>query len=186
MADYVLKPNDLDHGGIFQILYQARTTLPLKELDFGVFFNSCIDRFHVGDRVEICVYADHQWARLLEMRECRVVDQTGPRGSSGRKLMFEWVGEGHVFGQGERKASQPAADTKPQYKVVAEFGAGFNVVDDKGHVYEKFEKKADADAHAKSLNGGKEPEKKAPAKPKGDGGSAGKQAEHGSSLPPTA
>ena len=139
----------------FQTLYEARVDRPLDDIDLNEVFQNVNSLLRVGDAVNFCAYdgkMEGPEAKLRQVRVCRVTfkGQDAPGGQL--KIRAAWVGEVQ-----EIKADPAIAFAKkPTLKLEAkkQFGGGYHVVDEKGHVIEAFKgegAKEQADAYIARL-----------------------------------
>lgn len=146
-----LKPLNLCYASQspFQAKHEARVDRPLDDLDLKEVFQDVQANLRVGDEVTICAYRESNWKQLMEIGVCRVVFQ-GKDEANRQRTRAVWVG---AFFQVPKEEQAPAPNRAEQkLEIKKQFGGGYVVQDDKGHVIESVKTKAEAEAYIERLN----------------------------------
>lgn len=146
--NFRLNPRDMcrPEDGTFQTHYEARVGRPLDDIDLDeVFQDVGQGRLEPGDQVTFCAFDGSMLERERRLREigiCRVVAKILENGRP--KIKAVWVGEIYKVPAQALPAKGEGREIK-KLEIVKEFGAGFMIKDDKGHVLERVNTKAEAE-----------------------------------------
>lgn len=159
VAPFRLPPSQIalsSQGGTRQAHHEAWVDRPLDDLDLDELFQNVQPNLSVGDKVEFCAYLDKTWKQVMEVGACRVVWQ-GKDDDGVYRTRAVWIGEAFRV----PVSAQGPAPKVPEQKldIKKEFGGGFTVQDDKGHVIERFKTKKEAEDYVAHITA--KPEQKA-------------------------
>lgn len=148
-----IPPRDLTRASdaTFQTHHEARVDRPLDDLDLDEVFQAVNGNLQVGDSVTICAYEGSHTDASRVLREyctCRIIARGQENGVGPIRIRAQWCGPITTV---DKPAKSLVKDKDQKLEVKKEFGGGFNVVDEKGHVIEKFKSKAEADAYIEHL-----------------------------------
>jgi hypothetical protein len=152
-----LKAGDLSFGEAFQARYQARVDRPIEDLDLDELFRDIQDNLRPGDWITVVAYRDKQWKQVMEGRTA-IITTSQPEAAGGRKVTRAvWMDD--LFKVPAASVLAPVGVPKLKLTVKREFGGGFTVQDERGHVLISVKTKKEADDYIENLNG--KPEVKA-------------------------
>lgn len=150
----------------FQTLYEARVDRPLDDLDLNEVFQNVNSLLQVGDAVNFCAYEGSMTAadrKLRQVRQCRITSKGVEALGGTLKIRAAWVGDAIEIPTDALPKTVKEDNRKLEIK--KEFGGGFTIRDDKGHVIEQVKTKAEAEAYVANLGPKVEKPKPQEAKP---------------------
>lgn len=134
-------------AGAFQSRHEARVDRPLDDLDLAELFRDVQGNLQVGDEVTLVAYRDSTWRQVMEVGVLRVIGK--PHGLEGLKTSAAWIGE--IYRLPDQVLAPATKKEIAQLGVRKEFGGGFVIHDQKGHVLERTKTRKEAEDYVARL-----------------------------------
>jgi hypothetical protein len=145
-----LKPADLSFGEAFQARYQARVDRPIDDLDLNELFRDVQSNLRPGDWVTIVAYKDNTWQQVME--GCTAIITSIRQEVPAGPKVVRAIWHSDLFKVPQTAVAQSANQPKIKLSVKKEFGGGYTVRDEKGHVIESVNTKKEAEDYIASLD----------------------------------
>ena len=143
------------HGpACYYALIEGRS---LEGLDLDALFTNC-NQLRPGDLVNVTAFTDKTWNDPREIAVA-VVNFVGRDQGGVSRVSAVWWQKPVEIPRSQYATSKPKVDVT-KLEIVKEFGAGWNVRDEKGNVIEKFKTKVEAEQYVDNLAPKPKPEAK--------------------------